>query len=271
MYVSDQVISCWLCPSSGSLPRRRCAVTQRLWVGSTSTSRPPGRRTRLTSAKSRSLSSTWWANSFTSATPNVRSAKGRSVASPTIRLPGPMQLVLVEAAEPQRVGLEVDEPRVVARLREEPAAPPRAAADVDEPVAGRGGAEAPDEVDDVDDRGRAVAQELDVLVDVRGRALPDALLLHRLLDPGFLGRVVAHVDESVADGVEKVGGGGVEAVVTRLQRREALLAAERADGRRGKHERGHARIYAESRRRRNPASEPGVSPSASYSRPIGPS
>ena len=149
--------------------------------------------------------------------------------------------VLVEAAEPEGVGLEVDHPRVVARLGEQPAAPARPAADVDEPVAGRRGAELPDEVDDVDEPRRADPQELDVLVDVLGRALPDALLLHRLLDPVGLGRVVAHVDQVVADGIQQVGGGGPEAVVTRLQWLERPLAAQRGDRGGGQRGREHAR------------------------------
>ncbi len=135
----------------------------------------------------------------------------------------------VQAAEPQRVGLEVDHPRVVARLGEQPAAPARSAADVDEPPPFGHRAELVDEVDDVDEPGRAAAQVLEVLLDAGGRALPEALLLHRLLHPLRLALVEAHEDDAVAHRVEELRGGRPQAVVALLERAERLLTAQRFD------------------------------------------
>jgi hypothetical protein len=68
-------------------------------------------------------------------------------------------------------------------------------------------AELVDEVDDVDETGRAAAQVLEVLLDAGGCALPETLLLHRLLHPLRLTLVVAHEDDAVPHRVEQLRAG----------------------------------------------------------------
>ena len=178
--------------------------------------------------------------------------------------------MLVQAAEPERVGLEVDHPRVVARLGEQPAAPARAAADVDEPVAGRRGAELLDEVDDVDEPRRA---------DRAGTRCPGrcsrACPARRAPPPSSARSSRSRARRSPCRRGRRGRGTAGLRRATRGRRHAAAGARASAGSAawRPWWPATRSRACPTGSRSRQPRkrSEPGVSPSASYSSPTGPS